>query len=130
MKLCFVCTKCFSENALRNTVSDRSKLQLIHSRLIIDLNCKRCGAINSIHLNNIYAKVSSLRLLSLFFTLIAVSSYLMIKFYNSYVDDRSFNIEIRGLGLVAIVGIVPILIWSVAYSADFERTRLFNMYKL
>ncbi len=125
MRLAFICKNCEEESQLNFVVGDRFQLLAKH-RGNYSCQCAKCGALNEIHVNRIYARNNRpLLIISLIFTF-SLMAYLANHFYLNYVSGRSLNIGLRGIGIVCAALVIPLFVWSELYSAELEKIGQFN----
>ncbi len=125
MRLAFICKDCSEETQLNFVVGDRFRF-LIKQGENHSCRCLKCGALNEIHVNRIYARTNKLLLIiSLIFTF-TMMAYLANHFYLNYVSGRSLNIGLRGVLIVMAGLLIPLFIWSVLYFAELNKIRRFN----
>ncbi len=126
MRLAFICKYCTEESQLNFVVSDRFKFLIRHGENY-SCRCAKCGALNEIHVNRIYARTNKpLLIVSLFFTF-GIAAVLESNFYFA---DRVYERGIKGAALFFFLLIIPFLIWSVLYAAESGKIRRFNDHRV
>ncbi len=129
MRLAFICKYCTEESQLNFVVSDRFKFLIRHGENY-SCRCAKCGALNEIHVNRIYARTNKpMLIVSLVFTF-GIMIYLSNHFYTSYVSGRSLSIGLRGVVIVMVGLLIPLFIWGLLYAAESGKIRRFNDHRV
>lgn len=125
MKLHTKCANCKSEAEFRKVHATRVTLAMAEGDFI-SVKCKKCGALNQPHVDEVYAKYPGTKLILVGGVLFVVSLMFVL------VPLLVYQTNMAGLGFAKFMAlpIVPVVVYGIYQREKHKQVSAFNKHKL